>query len=162
LCPKVTSISGWILQRRQQRARGWTGTVNGVRFIDSSAEPALDDDQIETAICVKYTNMPALISDASMDWAEPMPDGSAQLPSSETAATHCTVHPEALACCRQSQSLEDAIVDCAACLEQSWLALKASFSNEELTLAEQLLAGVRSRGKAGYSKSALKVSISRK
>jgi hypothetical protein len=61
-----------------------------------------------------------------------------------------------VASCRQLSELS--IVDCTACLAESFAALKTSLAPAEVIVADQLLDDLRSLGKAGASKGKLKVS----
>lgn len=143
---------------QQQHDQLSTGTVNVLvslvdcaRLIDSSSL-ALDDDQIETAIAVRYSNTSAGVP---VDWNEAAGE---DVPVPTPTTAHGMSDPELPACCRLLQSLDDAVVDCSTCLEQAWATLEPSFTHEELGLAEKLLASVRSRGRAGFAKRELKVS----
>lgn len=106
---------------------------------------------------MKYDLTSLSNADTSMDWNEPILDEDATPASTESTSTHGSTAAGALACCRRSQRVENAVVDCASCLEQSWSALKLSLSNEELAIAERLLSGLRRRGKEGNAKAELMV-----
>lgn len=112
-----------------------------------------DDDQIETAISVKYDSASIFPNaDTTMDWSEPLPDDGAAPVLEDDAESHGGTSTGAPACCRQAQKLDNAVVDCASCLERSWSAVKLSLSEEELAVAERLLADLRGRGKGGCTK----------
>lgn len=87
-----------------------------------------------------------------MDWSEPLPDDGAAPVLEDDAESHGGTSTGAPACCRQAQKLDNAVVDCASCLERSWSAVKLSLSEEELAVAERLLADLRGRGKGGCTK----------
>ncbi|KAF6766510.1 hypothetical protein DFP72DRAFT_866743 [Ephemerocybe angulata] len=122
-----------------------------------------DDDQIETAISVKYGNSIASASEAEMDWSTSVagagePDAAHGGPPEVNAddahsALSSSGNP---VCCRQlTKRLENATVDCPDCLEESWSLLKLSLTAEETAIAEEIMSKVRNAGKAGCRKAQL-------
>ena len=77
-------------------------------------------------------------------------------PSSHVSSAHGSNASGGVACCRHFSEIS--IIDCTACLAESYAALKTSLAPAELIVADQLLADLRGDGRAGISKSKLKVS----
>lgn len=130
---RLVSVSGWQENSSVQRA-------------------STDDDDIESAINVRYRDMGAgqSGSPALEDVIMHEPDG-CNLP--EGAAHGKTADGE-LACCANTST---GIVDCAACLSIATQSLLQSIDPEETEIARALLDALEDAGPEGLTKEELQV-----
>lgn len=127
----------------------------------SSAEISIDDDQIETAISVKYERALPSTSEIEMEWISPIPgDDEADIAMTDVQHPdgHGLTESKQIASCQRTSKAEYAIIDCSRCLQETRVALEESMTSEEREVAEQVLQMLSHAGPSGCQKHQLKVS----
>ncbi|KAF8973687.1 hypothetical protein BDZ97DRAFT_1900484 [Flammula alnicola] len=128
--------------------------------LPQAARPALDwnskkadDDQIETAIAVRY-RLDEEVRDSSLD--EPQMTAISEMEESLSVETgHKLNADDNPACCRKTTTR--GLVDCVACLNNAWSAFRDGLDLDDRNAAEWVLDAVHQAGEDGVKKSDLLV-----
>ncbi|THU88448.1 hypothetical protein K435DRAFT_830546 [Dendrothele bispora CBS 962.96] len=127
-----------------------------------AARPALDwnskkadDDQIETAIHVCFRDLAVPVGSSGSIYDQPsgMETGNSSTPSPAHGKT-VDGNP---GCCKQTTY--KGVIDCSACLDESWVVRSATFTPAELELARLVLFLVGQAGEKGVTRQDLLVNI---
>jgi len=109
----------------------------------------LDDDQIETAIYVRFRDLSVRQSPGTISSPSPGPSPM-EMDGGPFISGHDTTDDGSPACCKRS--CDEGLVDCSACLKDEWGNFSGSLGPEELEVAQSVMTVVAQGKEKGVTK----------